>query len=340
MDDVKDITIIGAGPTGLFAAFYAGMRGASHRIVDVLDQVGGQLTALYPEKYIFDVAGFPKILAKDLVKGMAEQALQWKAPVHLNEKVVGLRREQENGTPVFVVVTDRAEYPSRTVLVAGGIGAFTPRKLPLKDADRWYGKGLYDRVLNPKEFAGRRVLLVGGGDSAFDWAVNLQPLAKRILMIHRRDGFRAHHATVAQVQALCAAGKMELRTFWELKAIQGGDHVERVTILSSKTKEEEVVEVDCVLPQLGFVSSLGAIAEWGLDIEKGEIKVSQVMETNIPGIFAAGDITTYPGKLKLIATGVSEACIAVNHAVHFIHPDKKVEPGHSSNMAIFGQTDD
>ena len=340
MEEVKDISIIGAGPTGLFAAFYAGMRGASHRIIDVLDQVGGQLTALYPEKYIFDVAGFPKVLAKDFVKGMAEQALQWKGPVHLGEKVVGLRREQENGRPVFVVATDRAEYPSRTVLVAGGIGAFTPRKLPLKDADRWYGKGLYDRVLNPREFTGRRVLLVGGGDSAFDWAVNLQPVAKRILMIHRRDGFRAHHATVAQVQALSAAGKMELRTFWELKAIQGGECVERVTLFSSKTKEEEIVEVDCVIPQLGFVSSLGAIAEWGLDIEKGEIKVSQVMETNIPGIFAAGDITTYPGKLKLIATGVSEACIAVNHAVHFIHPDKKIEPGHSSNMAIFGQTDD
>ena len=340
MEEVKDISIIGAGPTGLFAAFYAGMRGASHRIIDVLDQVGGQLTALYPEKYIFDVAGFPKVLAKDLVKGMAEQALQWKGPLHLGEKVVGLRREQENGRPVFLVVTERAEYPSRTVLVAGGIGAFTPRKLPLKDADRWYGKGLYDRVLNPKEFAGRRVLLVGGGDSAFDWAVNLQPVARRILMIHRRDGFRAHHATVAQVQALSAAGKMELRTFWELRAIQGEDRVERVTIFSSKTKEEEVVEVDCVIPQLGFVSSLGAIAEWGLDIEKGEVKVTQVMETNIPGIFAAGDITTYPGKLKLIATGVSEACIAVNHAVHFIHPDKKVEPGHSSNMAIFGQTDD
>ena len=340
MEELKDITIIGAGPTGLFAAFYAGMRGASHRIIDVLDQTGGQLTALYPEKYIFDVAGFPKVLAKDLVKGMAEQALQWKQPLHLGEKVVGLRREQENGAPVFVVVTDRTEYPSRTVLVAGGIGAFTPRKLPLKDADRWYGKGLYDRVLNPQEFAGRRVLLVGGGDSAFDWAVNLQPLAQRILMIHRRDGFRAHHATVAQVRELCAAGKMELRTFWELKAIQGSDRVERATIVSNKTKEEEVVEVDCVLPQLGFVSSLGAIAEWGLDIEKGEIKVNQVMETSIPGIFGAGDIVTYPGKLKLIATGVSEACIAVNHAVHFIHPDKKVEPGHSSNMAIFGQAED
>ncbi len=340
MSDVKDITIIGAGPTGLFAAFYAGMRGASHRLIDNLDQVGGQLTALYPEKYIFDVAGFPKILSKDLVKGMAEQGLQWKAPLHLGEKVVGLTTARENGKPLFTVVTDKDQYPGRTVLIAGGIGAFTPRKLPLKDADQWLGKGLYDRVLNPKEFTRKRVLIVGGGDSAFDWAVNLQGIARSILMIHRRDGFRAHQATVDQVQALCAAGKMELRTFWEVKAILGGERIERVTMFNNKTKEEETVPMDSVIPQLGFVSSLGAIAEWGLELEKGDIKVSQTMETNLPGIFAAGDITTYPGKLKLIATGVAEACIAVNHAVHFINPSAKVEPGHSSNMALFGQKDD
>jgi len=340
MSDVKDITIIGAGPTGLFAAFYAGMRGASHRLIDNLDQVGGQLTALYPEKYIFDVAGFPKILSKDLVKGMAEQGLQWKAPVHLGEKVIALRTAQDNGKPLFTVVTDKDEYPGRTVLIAGGIGAFTPRKLPLKDADQWLGKGLYDRVLNPQEFARKRVLIVGGGDSAFDWAVNLQGIAQSILMIHRRDGFRAHQATVDQVHALCAAGKMELRTFWEVKAIQGGARIERVTMFNNKTKEEETVPMDSVIPQLGFLSSLGAIAEWGLEIEKGDIKVSQTMETNLPGIFAAGDITTYPGKLKLIATGVAEACIAVNHAVHFINPSATVEPGHSSNMALFGQKED
>src|SRR5205807_2830508 len=186
MQDVRDITIIGAGPTGLFAAFYAGMRGASCRLIDNLDQVGGQLTALYTEKYIFDVAGFPKILSKHLVKGMAEQGLQFGAPVHLGEKVIGLKRESENGKPAFVVTTEADEYPSRSVLIAGGIGAFTPRKLPLKDADRWLGRGLFDRVLNPKEFAGRRVLTVGGGDSAFDWAVNLQGVARSILMIHRR----------------------------------------------------------------------------------------------------------------------------------------------------------
>ncbi|HVH10663.1 MAG TPA: NAD(P)/FAD-dependent oxidoreductase [Gemmatimonadales bacterium] len=340
MQDVKDITIIGAGPTGLFGAFYAGMRGATCRLVDNLDQVGGQLTALYPEKYIFDVAGFPKVLAKDLVKGMAEQALQFKAPVHLGENVTGLRRESENGAVRFTVVTDRDAYPSRTVLIAGGIGAFTPRKLPLKDADRWYGKGLYDRILDPQTFSGKRVLLVGGGDSAFDWAVNLQGIAQSIVMIHRRDGFRAHAATVRQVQALSAAGKMDLRTFWELKGIHGDEWIDAVTIYNNKTKVEERLSVNCVIPQLGFISSLGAIAEWGLDIEKGEIKVAQTMATNLPGVFAAGDIVTYPGKLKLIATGAAEACIAVNHAVHFINPAAKIEPGHSSNMALFGQTED
>ena len=340
MQDVKDITIIGAGPTGLFGAFYAGMRGASCRLIDNLDQVGGQLTALYPEKYIFDVAGLPKILAKDLVKDMAQQAFQWKAPVHLGQKVVGLRRETQDGKPHFVLVTDQDEFPSRTVIIAAGIGAFTPRKLPLKDVDQWYGKGLHDRVLDPQAFAGQRVLIVGGGDSAFDWAVNLHGVARSIVMIHRRDGFRAHHATVAQVQALSAAGKMELRTFWELKAIHGGGHIEQVTLVNNKTREEETVAMDRVIPQLGFLSSLGAIAEWGLELEKGDIKVASTMETNIPGIYAAGDVAVFPGKLKLIATGVADACVAVNHAVHFIHPEAKFAPGHSSNMAIFGQTED
>ena len=340
MQDAKDITIIGAGPTGLFAAFYAGMRGASHRLIDNLDQVGGQLTALYPEKYIFDVAGFPQILAKDLVKGLAEQGLRWNPPVHLAEKVIGLERAEENGKPQFTIVTDKDQYPSRTVLIAGGIGAFTPRKLPLKDVDQWNDKGLHDRVLDPKTFAGKRILIVGGGDSAFDWAVNLLGVAKSILMIHRRDGFRAHQATVDQVQGMAAAGKMDLRTFWELKAIEGSGRIERVTIHNNKTKEEETVPMDCVIPQLGFVSSLGAIAEWGLEIEKGDIKVSQTMETNLPGIYAAGDITTYPGKLKLIATGFAEACIAVNQIAHFLNPSAKVMPGHSSNMALFGQKDD
>jgi thioredoxin reductase len=337
--EVKDISIIGGGPTGLFAAFYAGMRGASARIIDALPALGGQLMALYPEKYIFDVAGFPKVLAKDLVRDMASQALQFGATTHLGEIVTGLRRAEQDGGH-FVLETSEADYPTKTIVIAAGIGAFEARKLGIEGENRFEEKGLYFKVLDPRQFEGQRVLLVGGGDSAFDWAVNLQGIAKSIMLIHRRDGFRAHQATISQVQEFQRNGKCDLRTFWEVKALHGKDRVEGVTIFNSKTKEEETFGVDAVIPLLGFHSDLGAIKEWGLDTEKADIKVDQVMATNVPGIYAAGDITSYPGKLKLIATGAGEACIAVNNAVHWINPKAKVNPGHSSNMALFGQKDD
>lgn len=334
--DVRDITIIGAGPVGLFGAFYAGMRGASCRLIDALPELGGQVTALYPEKNIYDVGGLPKILGKDFVKQLALQGLQFRPDVQLAQEVIAMRREAgdeaEAGKTLFALRTPSAEYRSRTIVVAGGIGAFSPRQLPLEDYDRWLGRGVYDKVLDPGMFAGRRVVIVGGGDSAFDWAVNLQGVAKSILMIHRRDGFRAHQATVDQVTRLCADGKMELRTFWEVRAIHGGERLEAVTICHNKTREEQRVEVDALIPLLGFVSDLGDIANWGLKLEKEEIVVNQMMETNLEGVYAAGDMVTYPGKLKLIATGFGEVCIAVNNAVHHIHPDKKLFPGHSSNM--------
>lgn len=325
---IRDITIIGAGPVGLFGTFYAGMRGASCRVIDALPELGGQLTALYPEKYIFDVGGFPKILAKDLVKGLTAQAMQFNPEIQLAQEVVGLRKESD----LFALRTPSGEYFSKTLIVAAGIGAFSPRKLPLDDYDAWLGKGMYDKVIDPKQFAGQRVLLVGGGDSAFDWAVNLQGVAKSITMIHRRDGFRAHQATIDQVHALCAAGKMELRTFHEVKAIHGDGKVEAVTLANSKTKDEQRLEMDIIIPLLGFISNLGDIANWGLELAKEEIVVNQLMETNVAGIYAAGDIVTYPGKLKLIATGFGEICTAVNNAVHLCYPNKKAFPGHSSNM--------
>ena len=339
-EELKDISIIGGGPTGLFAAFYAGMRGASARIIDALPALGGQLMALYPEKYIFDVAGFPKVLAKDLVRDMAVQALQFGATTHLGEVVTGLRRVEQDNTSHFVLETSEAEYPTRTIIIAAGIGAFEARKLGIEGEDQFEEKGLYFKVLDPQQFVGQRVLLVGGGDSAFDWAMNLQGIAKSIVLIHRREGFRAHQATIDQVRELQRCGKCDLRTFWEVKALHGNGRVEGVTIFNSKTKEEETLEMDAVIPLLGFHSDLGAIKEWGLDTEKADIKVDQVMATNVPGIYAAGDITSYPGKLKLIATGAGEACIAVNNAVHWINPKAKVNPGHSSNMALFGQKDD
>ncbi len=331
--DIRDLTIIGAGPVGLFGAFYAGMRGASCRLIDALPELGGQVTALYPEKYIFDVGGIPKALGKDFVRGCVQQGLQFHPDVQLAQEVIGLRREADaEGRTLFLLPTPIAEYATRAIVVAAGIGAFSPRRLPLDDYDAWLGRGLFDKVVDPAAFRGQRVLLVGGGDSAFDWAVNLQGVAKSILMIHRRDGFRAHQATITQVQQLCDAGKMELRTFWEVKAIHGEGRVEAATIAGSKTKEEQRVELDAIIPLLGFVSNLGDIANWGLELVKEEIVVNQMMETNVEGIYAAGDIVTYPGKLKLIATGFGEVCTAVNNAVHFVYPNKKAFPGHSSNM--------
>ena len=333
--DLKDVTIIGAGPTGLFGAFYAGMRGASCRLVDSLPALGGQLMALYPEKYIYDVAGFPRVLAKDLVEAMRLQALQFGVEVRLDETVTGLRRVDGPDGFHLELATDRAVYPTRTLLIAAGIGAFEPRRLEVEGLAAFEGRGVHYSVADPRAFEGQRVLIVGGGDSAFDWTVHLQGVARSVMLIHRRDGFRAHAATIRQVEALRDAARCEFRTFWEIRRAEGGERLERVVLFDNRTGEEEVREVDAVIPLLGFHSDLGAIREWGLDTEKADLRVDQTMATNVPGIWAAGDITAYPGKLKLIATGVAEACIAVNNAVHFINPKLKVNPGHSTNLKIF-----
>jgi thioredoxin reductase len=337
--EIKDITIIGGGPTGIFALFYAGMRRATAQIVDALPDLGGQLTALYPEKYIFDVAGFPKILAKDLVKSLAEQAKQFDQPVHLQQRVVGLEKEGDH----FVLVTDRARFPTRSIVIAAGIGAFSPRRLPQACASSWYGRGVFDVVTDPEAFRDQRVVIIGGGDSAFDWGTQLLDRAARVSLVHRSDRFRAHGATIAQYQAAVAAGRADLFTFHELHDIKckgADDRFTHIDIRDVKAKTTREIDADVVLPMLGFVSDLGALAEWGLDLEKDEIVVNSQMQTTRPGIYAAGDIVTYPGKLKLIASGFAEAATAVNQAVHWIYPDKKVAPGHSSNMSIFGQTDD
>jgi thioredoxin reductase (NADPH) len=334
---LTDITIIGGGPTGLFALFYAGMRGASARIIDALPELGGQLTALYPEKFIFDVAGFPKILAKDLVKQLAVQAGQFGGEMHLGKRVTGLSEEDGH----FVLTTDEERFPTRAVVIAGGIGAFSPRRLPQPCAEPWYGRGVHAVVTDPEVFRDRRIVIIGGGDSAFDWAHQLLDRAAAITLVHRSERFRAHAATVSEVQAAAAAGRMQLLTFHELADITStDDRLTGVVLKDVKAKTTREVEADAILPMLGFVSDLGTIADWGLQIVNDEIVVTSTMETGRPGIYAAGDITNYPGKLKLIATGFGEAAIAVNQAVHWIYPDKKVAPGHSSNMAVFGQRDD
>jgi thioredoxin reductase (NADPH) len=336
-DEITDITIIGGGPTGLFASFYAGMRGATARIVDALPQLGGQLTALYPEKYIFDVGGYSKVLAKDLVNALVQQASQFGLRAHLNQNVTALERNEDH----FVLVTETDRFPTRSIVIAAGIGAFSPRRLPQACAEPWYGKGIFDRVTDPEEFRGQSIVIIGGGDSAFDWAQQLRERAKAVTLVHRSDKYRAHGATVADVQSAAGAGRTTLLPFHELADVLSVDErLTGVTLRDVKSKTTRDIEADAVLPMLGFHSDIGALAEWGLNCEKDEIVVNSLMETGRPGIYAAGDITTYPGKLKLIATGFGEAATAVNQAVHWIYPDKKVNPGHSSNMAIFGQKDD
>jgi ferredoxin/flavodoxin---NADP+ reductase len=338
--ELTDLTIIGAGPTGLFALFYAGMRGATARVLDALPELGGQLAALYPEKYIFDVAGFPKVLAKDLVRSLAEQAAQFhqgKSPYFLNQRVVAL--EEDGGH--FTLVTDTDRFPSRSIVIAAGIGAFTPRRLPQPFAAPWYGKGVYDIVSSPDAFRGRRVVILGGGDSAFDWATQLLGKAASVTLVHRSDRFRAHAATVQALLSAVESGRAALHTFHDLAGLCGDDdHLTGVILKDAKAKTTREIPADAVLAMLGYHSDIGPLAEWGLRLENHEIIVDSTMATGRAGIYAAGDITMYPGKLKLIATGFGEAAIAVNQAVHWIYPDKKVAPGHSSNMAIFGQTDD
>ena len=315
MHEPRDITIIGGGPTGLFALFYAGMRSASAQIVDALPELGGQLAALYPEKHIFDVAGYPKVLAKDLVRSLAEQAAQFKQPVHLGQRVAGL--EERDG--LFVLHTDTGEFSSKAIVIAAGIGAFSPRRLPQACTQPWYGKGIYDVVTDPKEFAGQRVVIVGGGDSAFDWATQLSGVATHVSLVHRSDNFRAHGATVAQFDADVKAGRAALFTFHEIGDVLSRNESERFThivLRDVKAKTSTEIEADVVLPMLGFVSDIGPIADWGLTLVKHEIVVNQLMETGRTGIWAAGDVTTYPGKLKLIACGFGEAATAVNQAVH------------------------
>lgn len=329
--DRRDITIIGGGPIGLFAAFYAGMRGASVRIVDSLPELGGQLMALYPEKFIYDVGGFPQITAKALAENLIDQGTQFDPAIHLEEQVHELTRDEDG----FMVETERSRYPSRTILIAAGKGAFAPRVLECPGYDELLGSGVEYHVRDPAAYHGKKVLIVGGGDSAVDWALALKDEAAGITLIHRRQGFRAHAHSMEQLSDAVDAGKVDLLTYREVRAIHGDDCVTGITIFDNRTDEDTTLEVDAVLSLIGFRPDLGPLAGWGLDLERNTIRVSAAMETNIPGVFAAGDIATYEGKLELIATGFGEAAIAVNHAVHHIDPQARVNPGHSTNLKVF-----
>jgi thioredoxin reductase (NADPH) len=331
MTDIKDFTIIGGGPTGLFAAFYAGMRGLSTRIVDSLPELGGQLMALYPEKYIYDVGGFPKILAKDLAKGLIDQSLQFDPDVSVDDEVREIIRKDDH----FVLRARSGDFATRSVLVAGGRGAFEPTALKCPGYEEFLHKGVEYAVKDPEAYRGKRVIIVGGGDSALDWALILKEVCARVSLAHRRDGWRAHAATVELMHQAAEAGEIDLRTFFEVREIHGSGTVEAVTVFDNRTDEDTRLEVDAVLTFLGFKPDLGPIKEWGLELEKNRVVVNSLMETSVPGIYAAGDIVTYEGKLDLIATGFAEAAVAANNAARFVNPDARVNPGHSTSLAVF-----
>ncbi|MDQ3388497.1 MAG: NAD(P)/FAD-dependent oxidoreductase [Gemmatimonadota bacterium] len=337
-DEVKDITIIGGGPTGLYAAFYAGLRGVSCRIVDALPELGGQLMALYPEKYIYDVGGLPRILAKDLARNMIVQGTQFDPEVVLEAEVRELVREDGH----LLLRTGRGDFRSRTVIITGGKGALNPRVLECPGWQDFYTDGGAARthVRVPEDFRDRRVLLVGGGDSAADWAVGLKGIARELTLIHRRHDFRAHGATVLEMREAAERGELRILTPFEVRELHGSDDcLAGATIFNNDTGEERRLEVDAVVALLGFKPDLGPIGRWGLELERGSIRVSPLMETNLVGVYAAGDITHYPGKLELIATGYGEAAVAVNNAVHFLNPKARVNPGHSTNLKVFSQED-
>lgn len=321
---VFDITVIGGGPVGLFGAFYAGMRGLSTLIVDSLPELGGQLATLYPEKYIYDMPGFPKVLARDLAQAMTEQAMQFGPTVRLNETEKELH---PHGEGVWELRTSRGAHLTRTLLIAAGAGAFQPKKLNAPGVDRFEGHGVHYFVRNLEAFADRQVLVIGGGDSAVDWCLSLAGVARDVTLIHRRDTFRAHEESVRQLHESSVA----VRTFHELARVGGEAQVESAVIYDSRDGTETVLVVDTVLISIGFVASLGPIKAWGLDLRGNSIVVDAEMQTNLPGVFAAGDVVTYPGKIKLIATGVGEAAVAVNHAKQYLDPGARLFPGHSSD---------
>ncbi|HIW33015.1 MAG TPA: NAD(P)/FAD-dependent oxidoreductase [Candidatus Paenibacillus intestinavium] len=325
--DVVDILIIGGGPAGMFAAFYGGMRQASVKIVESMPQLGGQLAALYPEKYIYDIAGFPKVTAQEIVDRLKEQLSLFEQQICLEEKVVNVKKLDER---LFEVTTDTATHLAKAVIITAGVGAFSPRRLELENAMKFEKTNLHYFVGDLGRFKDQNVLISGGGDSAVDWSLMLEPIAKSVTLVHRRDKFRAHEHSVEQLMN----SSVNIITPTEITALTGEDTITSVTLTNVKTNETTEVEVDAVIVNFGFISALGPIAEWGIEIEKGSIIVDTRMETNIPGIFAAGDITTYPGKLKLIAVGFGEAPTAINNAKVYVDPSAKLSPGHSSNMKL------
>jgi thioredoxin reductase (NADPH) len=316
-----DLLIVGAGPTGLYGAYYAGFRGLSVAVVDALPELGGQIAALYPEKLIYDVAGFPAVRGQELVDRLAEQAGRWNPTYLLGHGVTGLADEGER----IVATTDAgARIEAGAVLICGGIGNFIPRELPA--GSDYLGRGLRYFIPRLDELAGQDVVVVGGGDSALDWALSLEPIAASVTLVHRRTGFRAHQRSVEQLHA----STVRVLTPYEVEKVSGDPGIEEV-VVAGPDGERIALPAQAVVAALGFIADLGPIEGWGLELRRRRILVDRTMRTNRERVFAAGDIADHDGKVSLISIGFGEAALAVNHIAALLDPSRSINPGHSSD---------
>lgn len=328
--EVHDLVVIGGGPAGLFTAFYAGMRQMSVKIIESLPQLGGQLAALYPEKYIYDVAGFPKVSAQELVDNLINQMNHFEPEICVGQSVENIEKQMDD---TFKITTNDDIHFAKTVIITAGNGAFTPRKLSLNGIEKYEGSNLHYFITDLNYFSGKSVVIFGGGDSAVDWSLMLEPIAEKVTIVHRRDKFRAHEHSVEQLRN----SSVDMLTPYVPDKFIGKNKVKQIILEEAKKNHRRLLDVDEVIVNYGFVSSLGPIKDWGLEIEKNSIVVDAKMETNIKGIYAVGDINTYEGKVKLIATGFGEAPVAISNAKMHIDPTARLQPMHSTS--IMGEKD-
>jgi thioredoxin reductase (NADPH) len=316
-----DIAIIGAGPVGLFAVFEAGLLKMRCHLIDALPQIGGQLTEIYPKKPIYDIPGLPAINAQDLVENLRQQIAPFKPTFTLGERVEGLSR-QEDGT--FTLTTsDATTVHCKVVVIAGGLGCFEPRKPEILDLERFEGRGVAYMIKDPETFRNKRVVIAGGGDSALDWTIYLSDVAQKVTLIHRNESFRGAPESAEKVITLAKEGKIDLMLATNLQAVQGNGVLNAVAY-TDKHKQPGQIDTDYLIPLFGLSPKLGPIAGWGLSLDKSAVQVNTVdYATNVSGIYAIGDINTYPGKLKLILCGFHEAALMVQSAFRFVYPDQK-----------------
>jgi len=314
-----DVVIVGAGPVGLFAVHQLGINGLKSEVIDNLDKAGGQCIELYPDKPIYDIPGIPVCTGEELTKNLIKQIEPFKTNFHLNERVQEISNENNN----WVIKTSKNKvFISPNIIIAGGVGSFEPRKLSLKDAEKHEGKNIFYSVNDKNKFKDKKVSIFGGGDSALDWALELSKIS-RVTLIHRRDEFRGASHTVQEIKKLSKAGKLVLKTKYQLSSIEGDKNIKSITIKHEEGKTEKI-ETDCILGFFGLIMKLGPIAEWGLNMDKKTIQVNtENFETNKKGIFAIGDICTYPGKLRLILSGFHEAALASVECFKRARPNEK-----------------